>query len=129
MPSSWMLHRVVLTRTDVSEECISTIIAFKFSSELGTTLRSSETSVLTRATRRNIRQDGIVLNLVRQLFNIILKFGPKFPTDYFRLGNVIVTFSEFLIFIVLQECGVNLDISWHFEGKNVSEQFAENGEG
>jgi hypothetical protein len=108
-----MLHRVVLTRTDVSEECIATIIAFKISSELGTTLRSSETSVLTRATRRNIRQDGVVLNLVRKLFNIVLKFGLKFPTDYFRFGHGIVTFSHFY---VLQECGVNLDISWHFEG-------------
>jgi hypothetical protein len=43
MASSWMLRRVALVRTDVSEG-----------------LSSSETSVLTRATRRNTPEDAIL---------------------------------------------------------------------
>jgi hypothetical protein len=38
MPSSWMLHRVVLVRTDVSEEPLASIISVERISELGTTL-------------------------------------------------------------------------------------------
>jgi hypothetical protein len=83
-----MLRRVALVRTDKSEERIAYIIRVKGISELGTTLavtgvlqllvtanvpsslilftpmmesvRSSETSVLTRATRRNIQEGGIL---------------------------------------------------------------------
>jgi hypothetical protein len=43
MTASGMLRRETLVRTDISEE-----------------LRSSETSVLTRATMRNIPEDGIL---------------------------------------------------------------------
>jgi hypothetical protein len=46
--SSGVLHRVALVRTDVSEKLNASIISF------------SETSVLTRATRRNIPEDGIL---------------------------------------------------------------------
>jgi hypothetical protein len=55
MPSSGMLLRVALVRTDVSEERGAFIIKVIRIGELGTTLavRSSETSVLTRATRRH----------------------------------------------------------------------------
>jgi hypothetical protein len=42
---SWMLRRVALVRVDLLEE-----------------LSASETSVLTRATRRNIPEDTITLN-------------------------------------------------------------------
>jgi hypothetical protein len=38
MPSSGMLRRVALVRTDVSEESISSIIRVKRIGELGTTL-------------------------------------------------------------------------------------------
>jgi hypothetical protein len=84
-----MLSRVVLVRTEVSEECIATIIRVSRIGELGTTLavtsnrntlrrnivvpsslnlvtlmmeatRSSEKSVLTRANRRHTPQDGIL---------------------------------------------------------------------
>jgi hypothetical protein len=68
-----MLRRVALVRTDVSEENSAFIIKVTRISELETTLavtsnrrtlmevlRSTETSVLTRATRRNIPEDGIL---------------------------------------------------------------------
>jgi hypothetical protein len=74
MESSGMLHRLALVRTDVSEELRASIKATRIG-ELGTTLAvisnrrmlqrntkisSSETSVLTRTTRRNIPEDAIL---------------------------------------------------------------------
>jgi hypothetical protein len=71
MASSGMLRRVALVRTDVSEELSPFIIKVTRIGELGTlvvtsTRRtllkniSSETSVLTRATRHNIPKDAIL---------------------------------------------------------------------
>jgi hypothetical protein len=69
MPSSGMLRRVALVRTDVSEERSASIIWGTRIGDVGTMLavtsnrrklRSSETSVLTRATRRNIPEDDIL---------------------------------------------------------------------
>jgi hypothetical protein len=84
MPSSGTLHCVALVRTDVSEECIASIIIILLhplflhsvhrllvmaniipGSPILVTLmmgalRSSETSVLTRATCCNIPRDGIL---------------------------------------------------------------------
>jgi hypothetical protein len=76
MPSSGMLCRVALVRTGVSKELRTSIIRVTRIGELGTTLAvssnrskatkvmealsSSETSVLTRATRRNIPEDAIL---------------------------------------------------------------------
>jgi hypothetical protein len=90
MPSSGMLRRVALVRTDVSEEYVASIMKGRTIGELETTLAvtrsvlqllvtvnvvanspifatrmkeaipSSETSVRTRATRRNRPEDGIL---------------------------------------------------------------------
>jgi hypothetical protein len=58
-----MRCRVVLERTDVSEERVASIIKVKRISERGTTLpvtSNCSTSVLTRATWRQIAEDGIL---------------------------------------------------------------------
>jgi hypothetical protein len=76
-----MKNAVALLRTNVSKEHIASIIRVTRISELGTmlavtsnrrtqrrncmieALRSSETSILTRVTRRNILEDGILLKI------------------------------------------------------------------
>jgi hypothetical protein len=68
MVSSLLLRRVALVRTDVSEEPGASFIGVTKIGELGTTQAatrkeapgSSETSVLTRATRRNNPEDTIL---------------------------------------------------------------------
>jgi thiazole synthase ThiGH ThiG subunit len=76
MAPSGMLRRLALVRTDVSEELSASFIMVTRIGELGTllvvtsnwrsvtmmkeALSSSETSVLTRATRRNIPKDAIL---------------------------------------------------------------------
>jgi hypothetical protein len=76
--SSGMLRRVALVRTDISEELSGSFIRVTGIGELGTTLavtsnrrtlqrkplkqalNSSETSVLTRATWRNVPEDAVL---------------------------------------------------------------------
>jgi DNA-binding TFAR19-related protein (PDSD5 family) len=75
MPSSGILRRVALVRTDLSEESSATIIRVTRIGELNANivpsslilvtlmmeaLSFSETSVLTRTTRRNTPEDGIL---------------------------------------------------------------------
>jgi hypothetical protein len=60
MVSSGLLRRVALVRTDVSEELGASFIRVTRIGELGTAPGSSETSVLTRATRRNNPEDTIL---------------------------------------------------------------------
>jgi hypothetical protein len=65
LASTGMLRHVTLVRTDVSEELSASFIRVTRIGELVVTLMkealsSSETSVLTRATRRNIPEDAIL---------------------------------------------------------------------
>jgi hypothetical protein len=64
MVSSGMLRRVALVRTDVSEQLSASFIRVTSSPILVTLMKealsSPETSVLTRATRRNIPEDTIL---------------------------------------------------------------------
>jgi hypothetical protein len=83
MASSEMLRRVALVRNDVSEELSASFIRMTRIGKLETTLAvtsnrhtlrrntkealsSSETSVLTRATRRNIPEDAILHSHCRE---------------------------------------------------------------
>jgi hypothetical protein len=63
MPSAAIRCRACVVRTHVSEERIATIIMVERISELRTmmtkAIHSSEMSVLTTATRRNIPESGI----------------------------------------------------------------------
>jgi hypothetical protein len=61
MPSSEMLRRVTPVGTDVSEERSASFIRVIRIGELRTTLAlTSNTSILTRATLRNIPEDAIL---------------------------------------------------------------------
>jgi hypothetical protein len=74
MPSSGMLRRVALVRNDVTEEPSASIISVRRLLDTASvvpsspipvtlmkeTLSSSETSILTRATRRNVPEDTIL---------------------------------------------------------------------
>jgi hypothetical protein len=81
-----MLRRVALVKTDVSEELSATFIRVKRIGELGTrltvtsnlmkeALSSSETSVLTRATRHNIPVTAVKLQMFQKSRLSSLSYG------------------------------------------------------
>jgi hypothetical protein len=94
MPSYGMLCRVALVRTDVSEEPNASIIRLTRIGELGTTLAvpsspilvalmmealgSSETLVLTGATRCHIPEDGILHSNRRENLNSYIQKSVPF---------------------------------------------------
>jgi hypothetical protein len=85
MPSSVMLCRVVLLRTDVSEKSSASITRVTKISEVGIKLAvilmmqklgSPETSVLTRATWRNIPEERML-----HTYSCLELFGSVFRLD------------------------------------------------
>jgi hypothetical protein len=108
MVSSEMLRRVALVRTDVSEEPSASFIMVTRISELGTmlavtsnrqpmhsvrspilvilmkeALSSSETSVLTRATRRNISEDTIFQMSICFTFHVLISSEAKSDAKWY----------------------------------------------
>jgi hypothetical protein len=112
MPFSGLLRRVALVRTDVSEErsihSLSRLLVTANvvpSSPIHVTLvmeatRSSETSVLTRATRRNMPKDDIIIS--KESFNILI------CNNNFQLSNVLHTFYLLLLMALRLFVGLNI---------------------
>jgi hypothetical protein len=69
MLPSGMLCRVDLVRNDISEECGTSLILVTLMMEA---LRSSETSILTSATWRNIPEDDIHHNALFKTYDQIV---------------------------------------------------------
>jgi hypothetical protein len=92
-----MLQRVALVRTDVSEKLSTSIIRVTRIGELGTTLvqalSSSETSVLTIATRRNIPEEAILHVTVCLTFRGILQNEALYSTTKVLLAQQLCSFG------------------------------------
>jgi hypothetical protein len=72
MSSSGMWRVVGFVRIGVSEEQVASIFRVEGVSELRTALAAtSRTSVLTRATRRHIPEDGILHSYLREIIQFL----------------------------------------------------------
>jgi hypothetical protein len=83
--SSGISRRVAIVITDIWEERSASFISVTRIGELGTNLdvtRNRRTSVLTRATRRNISEDAILHSHSRE---ILKSFKWSIPSHYTRL--------------------------------------------
>jgi hypothetical protein len=99
MVPSGILRRVALVRTDVAEELsvrrLLVTASVVPSSQILVTLmkeapRSSETSVLTRATRRNIPEDGILHDKCLELSTAWIFFRNISNIDQTRLPHKVL---------------------------------------
>jgi hypothetical protein len=84
MASCGMLRRVPLVRTDVSDKLSASFIRVTRIGEIGTTLAvtsNRRTSVLTRATRRNIPEDAILHSHRRENLKSYLRIHVKIDTS------------------------------------------------
>jgi hypothetical protein len=123
MPSSRMWRRVGLVRTDGTEERITSIISvFLMAANVPNSpilvtlimeaIRSSETSVLTRVTRRHIPDDGVLHSHHRenQKSYMIKRCCSRHHIDSLSLSATPV---DNLHAVVLAMKYTYLDISWH----------------
>jgi hypothetical protein len=99
MPSSGMLRRVALVRTDVSEESIAYINRVTRIDKLGAALAlpSKRNTLFTRATWRNFPDDAIVhlsVNISFKFKVIMLAMGAQ--TQSKTLPFILHTFLHFL---------------------------------
>jgi hypothetical protein len=114
-----MLRRVALVVTDVSEELSSSFIRVTIIGELGTSLAVTsngrkhpddggakflETSVLTRATRRNISEDAILHSHCREKLKSYLALtGWQFLRSVRRLLNMVNVSSSPILVSLMKE--------------------------
>jgi hypothetical protein len=113
MASSGMLCRVALVKADVSEELSASIIRVTRIDELRTTSSSpilvtlmikapssAETSVLTRATRRNIPEDAILNNC-----SVLLLVSLKSPLVWMSGSHATLSVATASTGVTFPPCG------------------------
>jgi hypothetical protein len=103
-----MLGRVAFVRTDVSEECIASIIRVTRIGELGTKLAVTVNRNTLRATRRHIPEEGI-LELCLCLANMNVSVVPTAQEHVcFRVTNA----QCCLVTEFASSCKINLNVAF-----------------